>query len=68
MNINSLPRGSFLRGKKGTHWALHGSLIYLLFLVSGLLISDEELIMNVLCLHVGNNNGTISLRSCKCPE
>lgn len=50
MNMISLLRESLSVGeKRKTHQVLNGSFIYLLFLVVGLLISDEELIVNVLC-------------------
>lgn len=52
MNIVSLLRKLLSeKEKRKTHQALNGSFIYLLFLVTDLLILDEELIMNVFCVH-----------------
>lgn len=53
MNIISLLRQSLSdggEGKRKTHQALNGSFIYLLFLAAGSIISDEELITNMLCI------------------
>lgn len=37
--------------KEKTHSGFHGSFIYLLFLAAGSIISDEELMTNMLCIH-----------------
>lgn len=52
MNMTSLLRESLSEGeKRKTHQVLHSSFIYPIFLVAGLYISDEELIINILCVH-----------------
>lgn len=69
MNMMSLLRESLSVGeKRKTHQVLNGSFIYLLFLVVGLLISDEELIMNVLCVQKLEIMTHFLLKMHECPK